>query len=55
MNCLSKNQADSICIEPWLGLPDHEDKALDNTPKATYQSIAPDEIFKIAIETEVEG
>jgi galactose mutarotase-like enzyme len=51
----SKPGADFICIEPWLGLPDHEEESIHITEKTTYQSIAPNEIFKIAIETEVEG
>uniref|UniRef100_UPI00404AACBB aldose 1-epimerase family protein n=1 Tax=Flavobacterium sp. TaxID=239 RepID=UPI00404AACBB len=51
----SKPGVDYVCIEPWLGLPDHEEESINFTEKATYQSIAPNEIFKIAIETEIEG
>ncbi len=50
----SKPGADYVCIEPWLGLPDQEDEALDLRQKATYKTIAPDTIFSIAIETEIE-
>jgi galactose mutarotase-like enzyme len=50
----SKPGADYLCIEPWLGLPDHEDESLDLTQKSTYKTIAPKEVFSIAIETEIE-
>ncbi len=50
----SKPFADFVCIEPWLGLPDHEDESIDLTQKSTYRTIKPDAKFSIAIETEIE-
>lgn len=50
----SKPGADYICIEPWLGLPDHENESTDLTQKTTYKTIAPNEVFAIAIVTEIE-
>ena len=50
----SKPSADYICIEPWLGLPDREDEAIDLTEKTTYKTIEPNTQFSIAIETEIE-
>jgi len=50
----SKPSADYICIEPWLGLPDLEDEAIDITQKTNYKTIDPGCQFSIAIETEIE-
>jgi galactose mutarotase-like enzyme len=50
----SKPGADYVCIEPWLGLPDHEDESLDLSKKLTLKTIAPNEVFSIAIETKIE-
>ena len=50
----SKPGADFLCIEPWLGLPDAENESVDITQKTTYQSLSPQEIFTIKIETEIE-
>jgi galactose mutarotase-like enzyme len=50
----AKPGADYVCLEPWLGLPDHEDESIDITQKSTYKTIEPNTTFSIAIETEVE-
>jgi len=47
----AKPGADYVCIEPWLGLPDHENEADDVTKKATYKKLNPNEDFQISIET----
>ncbi|TYP71607.1 aldose 1-epimerase family protein [Aquimarina intermedia] len=50
----SKPSADFVCIEPWLGLPDREDEAIELTKKTDYKTIEPGAEFSIAIETEIE-
>lgn len=50
----SKPKADYVCIEPWLGLPDHENESTELTQKSTYKTIQPNTTFSIAIETEIE-
>ncbi len=50
----SKPSADYVCIEPWLGLPDSEDEAIDLSQKPEYKTIEPNTEFAIAIETEIE-
>lgn len=50
----SKPKADYICIEPWLGLPDHEDESLDIMKKTSYKTIEAGAKFSITIETEIE-
>lgn len=50
----SKPGADFVCIEPWLGLPDHENEPLDITQKKTYKKIEPGKTFSIAIDTRIE-
>lgn len=50
----SKPKADYICIEPWLGLPDHEDESIDLTKKETFKIIQPNDSYSISIETEIE-
>ncbi|MCF8260967.1 MAG: aldose 1-epimerase family protein [Melioribacteraceae bacterium] len=50
----SKPGADFICIEPWLGLPDHEEESLDLTQKSTLKTIQPDSKFTCDIVTEIE-
>ncbi|TVZ53359.1 aldose 1-epimerase family protein [Dokdonia sp. Hel_I_53] len=50
----SKPKADYICIEPWLGLPDHINESLDITQKESYKALAPNESYKITIETKIE-
>lgn len=50
----SKPGADYLCIEPWLGLPDHEEESLDLTQKTTLKTIAPNAVFSIGIETKIE-
>ena len=50
----SKPDADFVCIEPWLGLPDSENEPIDITEKTTYQTLQPNDKFYIVIETVVE-
>lgn len=50
----SKSQANYVCIEPWLGLPDREDEPLELSEKKTYQKLEPQKTFSISIETLVE-
>ncbi|WP_109358282.1 aldose 1-epimerase family protein [Brumimicrobium oceani] len=50
----SKPGADFLCIEPWLGLPDSENEALDISQKSTYKSLAIGDKFEISILTEIE-
>lgn len=50
----SRPGADYVCIEPWLGLPDHENVSTDITEKPSYKIIEPDAEFSISIETEIE-
>lgn len=50
----SKPGADYVCIEPWLGLPDHEEESIDITQKSTYKTIKPNGKFCISIETVIE-
>jgi galactose mutarotase-like enzyme len=50
----SKPGADYVCIEPWLGLPDHENESIDITKKSSYKCIQPGSDFKISIETIIE-
>jgi len=50
----SKPAADYVCVEPWLGLPDHENESIDLSQKSTYKTIEPNAKFSIAIETEIE-
>lgn len=50
----AKPGADYVCIEPWLGLPDHENESNDLTQKTSFKAIKPSTEFTIAIETEIE-
>jgi galactose mutarotase-like enzyme len=50
----SKPRADFVCIEPWLGLPDHENESVEIIKKTTLKTINPKEIFTISIATEIE-
>ena len=50
----SKPGADYLCIEPWLGLPDHENESTDLAKKSTYKMIEAGTTFSIAIEIEIE-
>ena len=50
----SKPGADYVCIEPWLGLPDHENESIDITLKSSYKTIESNTQFMINIETEIE-
>jgi galactose mutarotase-like enzyme len=50
----AKPGADYVCIEPWLGLPDHENESVDITQKTTYKQLPPKSGMSIAIETLVE-
>ena len=50
----SKPGADYVCVEPWLGLPDHENESTDLSKKPTYRMIEPSAMFSISIETEIE-
>lgn len=50
----SKPQADYVCIEPWLGLPDKENDPNDITKKTSLKTIGINQEFTINIETEIE-
>ena len=50
----AKPKADYVCIEPWLGLPDHEDESTNITQKPSYKTIEPGTVLSIGIETEIE-
>lgn len=50
----SKPNADYVCIEPWLGLPDREDESTDLVQKTTYKTLNANTKFSIDIETEIE-
>lgn len=47
----AKPGADFVCIEPWLGLPDHQEESLQIMEKANYRHLAPGDSFEISIIT----
>jgi len=50
----SKPNANYVCVEPWLGLPDREDESVQLAEKKTYRILEPEQSFSISIETEIE-
>ncbi len=49
----SKPGADYVCIEPWSGLPDHEEESIDIIAKQSYRKLKPGEMGVFEIRTEV--
>ena len=47
----SKPGADYLCIEPWLGLPDHEESPLEIGLKPGYALLEPEEKMRFSILT----
>ncbi len=51
----SKPKADYVCIEPWLGLPDHMHTATEISKNISYKKLNPSCIQTYRIITEVES
>jgi galactose mutarotase-like enzyme len=50
----AKPGADYVCIEPWFGLPDHEDESVILNEKLSYKKLSVADSYSITIETLIE-
>ncbi|WP_435133280.1 aldose 1-epimerase family protein [Formosa sp. A9] len=50
----AKPNANYVCIEPWLGIADHENHNLDFTQKEGIQQLAPSKVFQASYSIEID-